>query len=899
VVIFLDEENFLADAVESVLAQTYSRWQLILVDDGSSDRSAEIAQRFAARDTRIRYVTHPGGANRGMSASRNRGVASSSGELIAFLDADDVWLPRKLEEQVAVMAEHEDVGLLYGRTEWWYSWTGADASQPDYLYDPNVPLDSVASPPSLLPALIRDDGSPPYTCSMMVRRNVYERLGGFEESFRGLYEDQAFFAKVFLEEPVYVDGRCWDRYRQHDASACSIGLRTGELHSVDLSPSRGAFLEWLDGYLDTRGVRDAGLRDPLEVELAPYRYPAAPASVESVELTGLTAIPELAGFAIDLPKQETVTGGRLLHILGWAIGRHSRVTRIELRDGDRVLVRAPIDDRRPDLAAAFPDLGAAQTAGFRATISLTGMEPLTVQVVAVLEDGGSAELGRIEAKRELREHDAVVGLPIVSVLVATGAPNEVAGTIESVLAQTYPNFEIVVDAGREDVARRVETIPGVRALRSDRLWNEAALGSARGSLIIFVSPPDRFHPDALRTAVIAFADNPSAALIEPEPLAAASAPVVYQRFTLESTDGHERLERARYGRRLVRRGRANGAGDGGTVILMYHRVGDTHADPWALAVSPARFAEHLDLLSARYDVVPLHRALDGSDRTRVVVTFDDGYADNLQVARLLAARGMAATFFLAAGQLGSDREFWWDDLDRILLAPGTLPEFLDLEVHGEQVRFDLRPDQVLAVVAASEAGTWRAAQQPSNSRQSVYLELYRLLHGVDHEARQFVLDQIADWSGAPRQARPSRRVLSLDEVVQLSDIEGAEIGAHTVTHPLLVALPLGRQREEIVGGRQRLEDLVGADVRNFAYPHGRRADYSAETVALVEEAGFSLACAGEGGAVGSSPARLELSRLMVEDWDGTELERRIEQALGDPCAMAVDGVAGGSRPRPA
>ena len=97
VVIFLDAEEFIEEAIESVFAQTYDRWELILVDDGSTDRSTEIARSYAERHPdRVSYVTHPGRVNRGMSASRNRGVEVSSGELIAFLDADDVWLPAKL-----------------------------------------------------------------------------------------------------------------------------------------------------------------------------------------------------------------------------------------------------------------------------------------------------------------------------------------------------------------------------------------------------------------------------------------------------------------------------------------------------------------------------------------------------------------------------------------------------------------------------------------------------------------------------------------------------------------------------------------------------------------------------------------------------------------------------------
>src|SRR4051812_22103421 len=101
IIIFLNAERFLSEAVESVIAQTHKDWELLLVDDGSADGSTTLAQGFAARHPdRVRYLEHPAHQNRGMSASRNLGLANSTGDHVAFLDADDVWLPHKLAEQL-------------------------------------------------------------------------------------------------------------------------------------------------------------------------------------------------------------------------------------------------------------------------------------------------------------------------------------------------------------------------------------------------------------------------------------------------------------------------------------------------------------------------------------------------------------------------------------------------------------------------------------------------------------------------------------------------------------------------------------------------------------------------------------------------------------------------------
>src|SRR4051812_27035882 len=107
ITIFLDGERFLAEAVDSLLAQTYADWELLLVDDGSSDGSTAIARAYAAgRPERIRYLEHEGHANLGMSASRNLGLQHARGEYVAFLDADDVYRPEKLERQVALLQAH-------------------------------------------------------------------------------------------------------------------------------------------------------------------------------------------------------------------------------------------------------------------------------------------------------------------------------------------------------------------------------------------------------------------------------------------------------------------------------------------------------------------------------------------------------------------------------------------------------------------------------------------------------------------------------------------------------------------------------------------------------------------------------------------------------------------------
>src|SRR5579885_1389542 len=92
---------FLPKTIRSVLAQTAKDWEWILVDDGSTDGSLDLCAEAARQDARIRVVSHPAGANRGQAASRNLAIRESSGDLLAFLDCDDLWVPEKLARDVA------------------------------------------------------------------------------------------------------------------------------------------------------------------------------------------------------------------------------------------------------------------------------------------------------------------------------------------------------------------------------------------------------------------------------------------------------------------------------------------------------------------------------------------------------------------------------------------------------------------------------------------------------------------------------------------------------------------------------------------------------------------------------------------------------------------------------
>jgi glycosyltransferase involved in cell wall biosynthesis len=254
---FYNAKRFLGETIESVLAQTYAEWELLLVDDGSKDGSSEIAQSYAEQHPdRIVYLEHEGHRNLGVNAARNLGARHSRGEFLAFLDSDDIWLSRKLEVNLASMFEHPEAGFLFGPTEYWYEWDPEGNSNRSNEV-PMVALgDTLYAPPALLArsAPLGKYGVP-CPCSFLMRRWAFERAGGFDEKFNPstfqYFEDVAFLTKMYLHVPIYVSGACLDRNR---CSQFSMTRQTGILRNLD-APRR-FFFRWLADYLREQGVTD-------------------------------------------------------------------------------------------------------------------------------------------------------------------------------------------------------------------------------------------------------------------------------------------------------------------------------------------------------------------------------------------------------------------------------------------------------------------------------------------------------------------------------------------------------------------------------------------------------------------------------------------------------------------
>ena len=299
----------------------------------------------------------------------------------------------------------------------------------------------------------------------------------------------------------------------------------------------------------------------------------------------------------------------------------------------------------------------------------------------------------------------------------------------------------------------------------------------------------------------------------------------------------------------------------GALILMYHRVTNLANDPYLLAVSPENFNQQLDYIKSTCYVMPLLELNEAIQKGNlpnraVAITFDDGYIDVLEQAYpILKSKQLPATVFVTSGQIGSQREFWWDDLERVLLLPDNLPKKLDLTIQGQKYQWDL-----LSL----------------DEKEKVHGEVFQLIKPLKNIERMMVLDQLADWAGVGESGRTQYRTMEKSEIVQLVQDNLIEIGAHTVTHPMLSLLASDEQKREIISGRKKLEEIIDNHVQSFAYPYGKVEDYSNDSVEIVSTAGFSLGCTSICGSIEVGDDIYQLSRCGIHNWEIDTFIRKLE-----------------------
>jgi peptidoglycan/xylan/chitin deacetylase (PgdA/CDA1 family) len=297
---------------------------------------------------------------------------------------------------------------------------------------------------------------------------------------------------------------------------------------------------------------------------------------------------------------------------------------------------------------------------------------------------------------------------------------------------------------------------------------------------------------------------------------------------------------------------------GEAVILMYHRITDLNSDPFHLAVSPAHFAQHLEYI--QHTCRPM-RLLDlveavqhGSLPPRtVVITFDDGYVDNLsQACPLLESAQIPWALFVTTSGIDSQREFWWDALEQVLLSSNNLPDRLQLCIQGQEYE-------------------WPTTTR--EQRQLACYAIHKLIQPLTEVEHDQILTNLAKWAEQEQVRRPEYRSMTAAELIQLARNEFVQVGAHTITHPLLSSLSPDEQYNEIVGSRQKLETTLGYPIHALSYPYG---DFNNKTAGIVAAAGFRAALTIIPNRIEAGDDPFLLGRFEVNNWGINEFKHQLE-----------------------
>jgi len=299
------------------------------------------------------------------------------------------------------------------------------------------------------------------------------------------------------------------------------------------------------------------------------------------------------------------------------------------------------------------------------------------------------------------------------------------------------------------------------------------------------------------------------------------------------------------------------------LVLQYYRISLLCHDPLQLAVEPCKFEQQMEYLASNFNVISmeemkqhLETAAPFREKT-VVVTFDGGYTDVLYTAKEVLERyEVTATVFATSANIIGGRQFWWNELENFLIAnhfQGQLEVEIDDKLYN-----------------------WPLMNQ--HDRFRAYDDLYSILPNKTPPEQEAIVDQINQSLDLQAEELDSYRTMSAQELKKLEEGGLITIGGHTHNYVKLSSLPKWQQVEEISKNKDVLEEVLGHRIEYFSYPFGNDNSYTAETIDILEDFGFSLACGNSYGAVSIAGGtnRYGLPRVKAGNWKPFTFYRFLE-----------------------
>jgi peptidoglycan/xylan/chitin deacetylase (PgdA/CDA1 family) len=293
---------------------------------------------------------------------------------------------------------------------------------------------------------------------------------------------------------------------------------------------------------------------------------------------------------------------------------------------------------------------------------------------------------------------------------------------------------------------------------------------------------------------------------------------------------------------------------GTCLVLQYHRVASLCFDPLQLAVEPYHFEEQMEYLAENFNVVSMDqmkRHLETSKPFRqrtVAVTFDGGYSDVLYTAKEVLQRyNIFATVFTSSAHITEGGYFWWKELEDFLVANHFKGQ-VELEIDHQICKWPL----------VTQLDKFRA-----------YEDLYSILSNKTPSEQRAIIEQLTTNLEFEAEELDNHKTMSAQELRNLEEGGLVTIGGHTHSYVKLSSLPKWQQIEEILRNKNILEEILGHNIEYFSYPFGNDNGYTTETIGILEDIGYSLACSNSYGSVSitGQTSRYELPRVKVGNWN--------------------------------
>lgn len=298
------------------------------------------------------------------------------------------------------------------------------------------------------------------------------------------------------------------------------------------------------------------------------------------------------------------------------------------------------------------------------------------------------------------------------------------------------------------------------------------------------------------------------------------------------------------------------------LVLIYHRVLELENDPQLLTVTPDNFERQILWLKENYNIIPLKELIKALTNKKVpnnsiVITFDDGYFDNLYYAKtILEKHKVPATIFVSTGLIGKDREFWWDELERLFLTENILNKRISFYIENKLYEWFI---------------------DSKEKSMLTYKEIHPILKYLKNVDREKIIEELFCQLGLDRnQTRKTHRILNEKELKDLSDSDYIEIGAHTVNHCVLSMEDIPTQEMEIMESKIYLENITNKPITSFSYPFGTKQDYNINTIETLKRAGFKYAIANSQGFVTKETDLYEIPRFLVRNWSVDLLSEKLK-----------------------